>query len=146
MFFCNSRRAVVGDGNKREEAPLGGVFFSLGHCPYRHRRREYFPRTQHWLTRPRPIPGLAGPFLCVSQRTGLNAALFERMLVPVRNRESGLSPGGPMLETVALCLFWWVAANVVIVGMWTAYCYWPCKRDTDVVTHVGFRRRPVTGV
>jgi hypothetical protein len=34
-----------------------------------------------------------------------------------------------MLQTVAFCLFWWIAANLVIAGIWTAYCLWPRRRD-----------------
>ena len=29
-----------------------------------------------------------------------------------------------MLQTVALFLFWWIAANLVIVGAWTVHYLW----------------------
>jgi hypothetical protein len=27
-------------------------------------------------------------------------------------------------------LFWWVAANLIIVEAWTVYCLWPRRRFT----------------
>jgi len=45
-----------------------------------------------------------------------------------------------MLQTVALFLFWWIAANLVIAGIWTAYCLWPRRRDVPGSIQSAFRR------
>ena len=51
-------------------------------------------------------------------------AFIERKLVC--NPESQIrSEIGGLMQTVALILFWWVAANLVIAGIWTVYCVWP---------------------
>jgi hypothetical protein len=44
------------------------------------------------------------------------------------------------MQTVALCLFWWMAANLAIAGIWTVYCLWPRRRNALDLMHNGFRR------
>jgi hypothetical protein len=44
------------------------------------------------------------------------------------------------MQTVALCLIWWVAANFVIAGIWTAYCLWPRRRHVPDLIQSAIRR------
>jgi hypothetical protein len=44
------------------------------------------------------------------------------------------------METVALVILCWVAANLVIAAVWTTYCLWPRKRRADGLVQSPFRR------
>ena len=40
------------------------------------------------------------------------------------------------MQTVLLCLLGWIAANLIIGAVWTAYCLWPRRRDADAHARV----------
>jgi acetyltransferase-like isoleucine patch superfamily enzyme len=44
------------------------------------------------------------------------------------------------MQTVALCLFWWIAVNLAIATIWTVYCLWPRRRHALDLALGGFRR------
>jgi hypothetical protein len=43
------------------------------------------------------------------------------------------------METMALAILCWAAANLVIATVWTAYCLWP-RRDPDASMDGAHRR------
>jgi len=62
--------------------------------------------------------------------------------VPVKFSYAHAGPeetGGPM-QTVLLCLLYWVSANLIIVTVRTMYCLWPRRRDAPDLLHSAFRR------
>jgi hypothetical protein len=44
------------------------------------------------------------------------------------------------METMALTILCWAAANLVIAAAWTAYCLWPRRRGADASMKSAFRR------
>jgi len=51
----------------------------------------------------------------------------ENRLVLRNNDDMGEAP----METMALTILCWAAANLVIATVWTAYCLWPRRRPAD---------------
>jgi len=51
----------------------------------------------------------------------------ENRLVLRNNDDMGEAP----METMALTILCWAAANLVIATVWTAYCLWPRRHPAD---------------
>jgi hypothetical protein len=47
---------------------------------------------------------------------------------------------GALMGTVALALFYWISANLVIAAVWTLYCLWPRRRGNAKSIHNQVRR------
>jgi len=60
----------------------------------------------------------------------------ENRLVLRNNDDMGEAP----METMALTILCWAAANLVIATVWTAYCLWP-RRDPADASMDGAHRR-----
>ena len=48
------------------------------------------------------------------------------------------------METMALTIFCWAAANLVIATVWTAYCLWPRRDAADASVDGAQPARPPT--
>jgi hypothetical protein len=47
---------------------------------------------------------------------------------------------GALMGTMALVLFYWISANLVIAVVWTLYCLWPRRRGNAKFIHNQLRR------
>src|SRR5262245_2122555 len=74
----------------------------------------------------------------ISRCSDLILALFTRMLVC--NPECRTGEDGGLMQTVLFCLLCWIAANLVIAGVWTLYCLRPRRQDAPDLMSRGFRR------
>jgi hypothetical protein len=93
------------------------------------------------VTRPEPGSGLGGRrYQAFTRRTSTcpDDKSQENRLVLRNNDDMGVA----LMETMALTILCWAAANLVIATVWTAYCLWPRRHSADASMD-GAHRRPL---